>query len=384
MVVLDTVGEPALGQVGVRVFCEVVLLEVRVDAVEVGHDAIFGHAVFLGEEEPARGAVLDAAADFFNLHAGNAVGERLDVGVDGGVDGNAVGIEGILSVLLFHVLADFFVEVQARTAFFFFLVQRDGSLYVLVVVFLADVAGIVHRVEYGVAAFEASFRVAVGAVGLRTLEHARQHGVFRNRETVERVAEVESSRGLETVVAAGEVHFVHVEFENLFLGVRLLDADGRHRFLDFTGDGTFGREEEQLGELLCERRCTAELFAAGGAFQNGRRNGPHVHAPVAEERAVFGGHHGMDGVYGNRIVGNPFAALHVVLVGDFPVHVVDVRDKFRVDLLQLRERGELRREMDVGGEDGDDSRDDGNTENDEPLDDFFVGEKIADETEAGG
>ena len=92
----------------------------------------------------------------------------------------------------------------------------------------------------------------------------------------------------------------------------------------------------------------------------------------------------MDGVYGNRIVGNPFAAFHVVLVGDFPVHVVDVRDEFRVDLLQLRERREFRREMDVGGEDGDDSRDDGDTENDEPLDDFFVGEKIADETEAGG
>ena len=83
--------------------------------------------------------------------------------------------------------------------------------------------------------------MAVGAVAFRALEHAGENRHLRNRNAVERLSEVEVAGRLESVVAAAEIHFVHVEFHDLALGVGLLNADGRHRFLDLAGKLTFRR-----------------------------------------------------------------------------------------------------------------------------------------------
>ena len=141
--------------------------------------------------------------------------------------------------------------------------------------------------------------MTVRAIRFRALQHAREHSVFRDRKAIERLTEVELACSLETVVTASEVNFVHIELKNFFLRVGLFDADGRHHFLNLTGKRAFWREEEELGELLRQSRCTAELVARDGTFDKRRRNRPNVHAPVLVERTVFGRHHRMDCIHRN-------------------------------------------------------------------------------------
>ena len=234
---------------GVRpvVLAQVVLLEERVDAVEVRVDGVLVHLVFVGELEVLDSLLLEFGTVLGDGHLGYAVGDVLDIGVNRAEHGDAVGIERVLPVLFFHVLAYFFeiVESGARLGFLFGEDNRGG--YVLAVVFLADVAGVIHGEEHRVATFKRGLRVSVRAVGFGRLEHAGEDGVFRNGEAVERAAEVVLACGLETVVATAQVHLVHVEFEDFLLGIGLFDADGSHCFLDLTGDGTFRRKEQKLG-----------------------------------------------------------------------------------------------------------------------------------------
>ena len=367
-----------------EVLGQVVLLELGVHAVEVGEDAILVHFVLFGELQVLDGLALEFLAENLDLCLGHAVRDALDGGVDGAVDGNAVGVERIFAVLLFHVLADFLEEVETGTRFRFLFGQDDGRIYILVVFFLADVAGVVHGVEHCVAAFERCLRVAVGAVGLGCLEHAGEDGVFRDGEAVERMAEVVLACSLETVVTAAQVHLVHVEFEDFLLGVGLLDADGGHRLLDLTGNGTFRREEQELGQLLREGGGATELLVAQCALNNGGGDGPHVHAPVLVEGAVFGGHHGVDGIFGDGIKRCPFAAFHKVFMSDLPVHVVDVGDELRIDLFELGERREFGQVMVVDDDDRSESGDNGEAEDGKADDELLVGELLLCDGQAAG
>ena len=102
---------------------------------------------------------------------------------------------------------------------------------------------------------------------------------------------------------------------------------------------------------------------------------------MVEEFAVFDGHHGVVDVGGDGVETDPLAAFHIIFMGDFPVHVVDVRDEARVDLLQLGKRGQFGREVHVSHDDGDEAQQDGDKQDEQPLDDFPVGKELFQELE---
>ena len=364
MVVKNRVRETALVSRALQVIGQVFLFKESVNAIEVSNHAIFGHTVLFSQVQAASSAILDAAANLFNLHTGNAIGVGLNVRVNRRVNRDAIGIQRVFAVLLFHVLTNFFVEIQARFVRSFLFGKRNRRLDIFVVFVVVNVAGIAHGIKHRIAAFKCGFRVTVRAVSFRALQHTGQNGKFRNRKAIERTAEVELTCRLETVVTASQVHFVHVEFKDFFFSISLFDADSRHHFLNLTRNRTFRREEQKLGQLLRQGRCTAELFARQGAFHNSRGNRPHVHAPVAIEGAVFGGHHGVNRIFGNRVEARPFATFHKVFVGNLSVHVINVRDKSRIDLLKLRKRRQFRREMIVDGDYSNKSREHRHSEND--------------------
>ena len=349
VMVKDTVGETTLVGRTLQIVGQVFLLEKRIHTVEVSDHAVFGHVILLAQVQAAGRAVLHTAANLFDLHTGNAVGKGLNVRVNRRVDRNAVSIKGILAVLLFHVLADFFIEIQAGFIRDFFLRQFNRSLDIFMIFVVVDVASIAHGIEHRIAAFQGSLRMTVGAVSFGTLQHTGEHCEFRNRKAIERTTKVELARGLEAVVTASEVNFVHIKFKDFFFRICLFDTDSRHHFLDLTRNRTFRREEQELGQLLRQRRCTAELLARQGTFHNSRGNRPHVHAPVIIEGTVFGSHHGVNRIFGNGIETCPFAAFHKVFVSNLSVHVVDIRDKLRIDLFKLRKRRQFRREMVIDG-----------------------------------
>ena len=330
-------------------------------------NAIFGHVVLFGELEPASSAVLDAATDALDLGIGDTIKESLDFRVNRTVDGHAIGIERIFAILLFHILAYFFEEIKARSGHVLFLGEHDRLFNILAVFLVRDIAGIAHGIEHSVTAALGSLRMTVRAIRFGALQHACEHGVFRDRKAIERLAEVVLACRLETVVTASKVNFVHVEFEDFFLRVGLFDADRRHHFLDLTGKRAFRREEEELGELLRQGRCTAELVARDGTFDKRRRNRPNVHAPVLVERTVFGRHHGMDRIQWNRVDGSPFATFHEVFVRNLAILVVNVRHESRIDLLELRKRRQFRRIMNVDGQRSDKRHENRAHENKEPA-----------------
>ena len=301
VMITDTVRETGIlaTLVANRISSEVFLLEERVDAIKVCDNAIFRHVVLLGKLEPASRAVLDAATDTFNLCIGDTVKERLNFRINRTVDGHAIGIERIFAILLLHILAYFFEEIKARSGHIFFLGEHNRFFNILAVFLVRDIAGIAHSIEHSVTTALGSLRMTVRAIRFGALQHACEHGVFRDRKAIERLAEVVLACRLKTVVTASEVNFVHVEFEDFFLRVGLFDADSRHHFLDLTGKRAFRREEEELGKLLRQSRCTAELVARDGTLDKRRRNRPYVHAPVLVESTVFGRHHGMDRIQWN-------------------------------------------------------------------------------------
>ena len=364
MVIKNRVRETALVGRALQVVGQIFLLKESINAIEVSDNAIFRHVVFLGQVQAASGAVLDAAANFFNLHASNAVGVSLNVRVNRRIDRNTVSIERVFAILLFHVLTDFFVEVQARFVGNFLLGEFDRGLDIFVVFVVVNVASIAHGIKHSIATFKRCFGVTVRAVSFRALQHTGEHSEFRNRKAIEWATEIELTCSLETVVTTSQVHFVHVEFKDFFFRVSLFDADCRHHFLDLTRNRTFRSQEQEFSQLLRQGRGTAELFARHGAFHNGRRNRPHVHAPVAIEGAVFGSHHSVNGIFGNRVKARPFAAFHKIFVSNLSVHVINVRDKSRIDLFQLRKRRKLRREMIVDRDYSDKCRQNGNRKND--------------------
>ena len=90
------------------------------------------------------------------------------------------------------------------------------------------------------------------------------------------------------------------------------------------------------------------------------------------EGAVFGRHHGVDCVFGNGVERSPLAAFHEVFVCDFSVHVVDVGDKFRVDLLQLSEGREFRQVVVIDDYYHGEADNDGNAQNGEANEELLV------------
>ena len=140
-----------------------------------------------------------------------------------------------------------------------------------------------------------------------------------------------------------------------------------------TGNRTFRREEQELGQLLRQGRCTAELVAGPGTFDKRRRNSPNVHAPVLVKSAVFGRHHGLNRLLRNRVDRGPFAAFHKVFVRNLSILVVDIRHELRIDLLQLRKRRQLRRVVDKDDDNNNEQQDNRNHEDKEPTENF-VGE----------
>ena len=99
------------------------------------------------------------------------------------------------------------------------------------------------------------------------------------------------------------------------------------------------------------------------------------------ESTVFGRHHRMNRIGRNRIKASPFTTFHKVFVGNLAVHVVDVGHEFRVDLLQLRKRRKLRREMVINSHHRDKRRNHRNSQNNQPFDHLAVSKPALKNTE---
>ncbi len=246
--------------------------------------------------------------------AKRVVGGGLQRGVEAGADGVAAGGDEVAAIGVDQLAAHFFGDPIAagdlvraaegggldRGGFGFLGLGRGDGVIVG------------HAVEHPVAAGaggvgEAERVVVVGRLGQRGEE-----GGFRQREFVERLVEVGGRCGGDAVGLQAEVDLVEVEFEDVFLGHRLVDADGEDQLLCLAGEADLVAQQHVLGDLLGDGR-GADRAAAAAVVEHvgdaGAEDADRVDALMGPEPLVFGRNEGLldhvgDG--GNRDEDAPF------------------------------------------------------------------------------
>ena len=153
---------------------------------------------------------------------------------------------------------------------------------------LGHEAGLDQVVEHDVGAGAGGRQVDVRRELGRRLEHAGEHGGFRQVDVARRLVEVELRRGVDAERAAAEIGAVEIELEDLVLGQARLQPDREERFLDLALDGALVGEEQVLGKLLGERRAALRHAAGAHVGQQRAEGAGDVDAEMLVEAAVFG------------------------------------------------------------------------------------------------
>ncbi len=138
-----------------------------------------------------------------------------------------------------------------------------------------------------------------GCVRRRRLDQPGDERRFVNRESLRRLAEVSARSRLHAVVAVAQVHLVQIDFEDLVLAERVLDADGQKRLPHLAAQGLVVAEKGLARQLLGNRRPALRAAARAKIRDECPADAPAVQAVVLVEAPVFGGQHGMNQVRRN-------------------------------------------------------------------------------------
>ena len=148
--------------------------------------------------------------------------------------------------------------------------------------------------------FPTLFRLVGADSGIpcrRRGDDARDHRGFRQGHVLRRMPEVGLRGRLDAVGAAPEVDGVEVVPYHFVLGLRAVDLDGQHRFLEFADVGGGLPHEIALHVLLGEGG-PALAGPAAQVVPQGAQDALEVHARVRVESPVLRGHDGLRHVVG--------------------------------------------------------------------------------------
>src|SRR5690554_3359644 len=98
----------------------------------------------------------------------------------------------------------------------------------------------------------------------RCLQQASEDGCFAQRQVSRRFPEIGLGRRLDTDRVVAEIDAVEIEFEDVGLGVVLLQPDRQHRFLNLATERLVGGQEQVLGQLLRLARWWERGSGGGG------------------------------------------------------------------------------------------------------------------------
>ena len=111
--------------------------------------------------------------------------------------------------------------------------------------------------------------------------------------------------------ALPEVDLVQVGFENFALVVAELDEQGHHGFVSLALQGSLGREEEILDELLGERAAPLPNSARAQVGEQRPADAPHVDSGMRFEALILDGNDRVDEVGREVFELNEFALLPI-------------------------------------------------------------------------
>ena len=166
-----------------------------------------------------------------------------------------------------------------------------------------------HALEHVGVALAGALRIAVRAEERRPLGHCGKHRAFRHGERRRRLLEVGVRRHVDAPGAAAEIDRVQVDFEDLVLAQRLVDARGDDHLADLALVADVVADQQVLRDLLGDGRAALRPAGLGDVGDEGADQAALVDALVLIEALVFGGDEGEPDVFGNLPERHPLAAV---------------------------------------------------------------------------
>ena len=253
---------------------------------------------------------LQADSDLREPAAQGFLGPALEVVVDGGEDPDpgsgdivdAVGHQGLLHLGLGQGLAHH-VHDRVDTIGHFALAKGDLAAEIVVKLFFGDHAETIHLPEDIGGAF---LRVAAGGAGgggiffhkgiviIRAFDTAGDKGALDQGEFFGRFGKIIARRHPQAAAVAADIELVGIEFEDLFLGVTVLEAQGVEELLELGPQGAALALEEVFGRLLGEGAAPLHHPAGTDIGPHGAHDAGDVHPAMGKEIVVLGGDNGVD------------------------------------------------------------------------------------------
>ena len=168
-----------------------------------------------------------------------------------------------------------------------------------------DPALLGHQRQHQIAALARTLGIAVGRDAIRTLDQRSKQSGLGETQVVDPLAKKAKRRFPDSMylrrTALPEVDLVQIGFENFALVVAELDEQSHHRLVSLSLQGSLGREEEVLDELLGERAAALSNAACTQIGEKRPTDAPHVDSRMRLEALILDGDNRVDEV-GRKIV----------------------------------------------------------------------------------
>ena len=274
--------------------------------------------------------------------AQGGVGGLLTAGLHGGVDAVAGGV-GLLPVLLEHRRAHHLGDVMRLDLHLRRVLSRQQRLgQRLPVGGLGDEAQLAHAPQHIVAAVLGGGRVDQRVVARGRLGQAGEHRGFRQRQLVQRLAEVDVGGGGDAVGTAAEEDAVEVDLEDALLVQLALHLPRQQDLLDLALVAALGREEDIARQLHGDGRAALALLAGGGELERRAHQAEEIDAAVLEEAVVLGGQEGLQQRLGELLVAQRRATLGTELAHALALGAEHQQRCAEIGFAQALDRGQLR------------------------------------------
>src|SRR5262245_53771705 len=139
--------------------------------------------------------------------------------------------------------------------------------------------------------------------------HCCEHSNLFKHQLFQAFAEIVLGGRLEAIIAMSQGHLVAVKSQNLGLGVKALDLDGKKQLLELSLETFLRIQEAKTTELLCQSAGSLNTFSRKQTLENCPSDPGHVDAPMPFKILVLGDNEGILEDRGNLLVGNDNAAL---------------------------------------------------------------------------
>ncbi len=295
-----------------------------------------------------------AAVVFLQPVAKRAGRHRLQVGIDGGADGQPAGEEFVVAELLGQLAADLVGEVVARRH----LAARRGDVAALhrqqilglggVGVGPGHVAVQRHLVEHVVAPGDRALLLAHRVQHARRLRQRREIRGLGQRELLQRLGEVGLRRRRDAVGVLAQEDLVEIELQDRALRQRVLQPGGEDDLLDLALARAVAGQQEVLHHLLGDRRGAAQPPAVHRRVVERRHDAARVEAVVLVEVLVLGRDEGILHPVGDLVDRREDPSLAGELVHEPALSGIDPAERRRLVVLELGVVGQV---LAVDGED---------------------------------